>query len=46
MNQVRPPLPDHPLVYAGVLDLIGDTPLVKIPDTVTAPVARPRAPSS
>lgn len=46
MNQVRPPLPDHPLVYASVLDLIGDTPLVKIPDLVTSPVARPRGPSA
>lgn len=42
MNQVRPPLPDHPLVYASVLDLIGDTPLVKIPDIVMAPLPRPR----
>jgi cysteine synthase A len=42
VNQVRPPLPDHPLVYASVLDLIGDTPLVKIPDAVTAPIPRPR----
>jgi cysteine synthase A len=25
-----PPLPDHPLVYAGILDLISDTPLVEI----------------
>lgn len=25
-----PPLPDHPLVYAGILDLITDTPLVEI----------------
>jgi len=25
-----PPLPDHPLVYGSVLDLIGDTPLVRI----------------
>lgn len=25
-----PPLPDHPLVYGSVLELIGDTPLVEI----------------
>lgn len=46
MNQARPPLPDHPLVYASVLDLIGDTPLVKIPEVVTAPLQRPRDPSA
>jgi len=37
------PLPDHPLVYGSVLDLIGDTPLVRIPDELDAPRARPRA---
>lgn len=26
----RPPLPDHRHVYAGVLDLIGDTPLIEL----------------
>lgn len=46
MNQARPPLPDHPLVYASVLDLIGDTPLVEIPDILAAPIPRPRAPSA
>src|SRR6188768_4575817 len=25
-----PPLPDHPLIYAGIIDLITDTPLVEI----------------
>lgn len=27
----RPPLPDHPLVYGNLLDLVGDTPLVELP---------------
>lgn len=31
MSSELPPLPDHPLVYSNVLDLIGDTPLVEIP---------------
>lgn len=30
MDDPRPPLADHPLVHAAVLDLIGDTPLVEI----------------
>ena len=34
----------HPLVYDSVLDLIGDTPLVKIDGFVTSPQPRPRAP--
>lgn len=36
------PLPEHPLVYGSVLDLIGDTPLVRIPDELDAPRPRPR----
>jgi cysteine synthase len=32
----------HPLVYDSVLDLIGDTPLVKIDDFVSVPRPRPR----
>jgi cysteine synthase A len=36
-------LPGSALVYESVLDLIGDTPLVKIDDFVTVPRARPRA---
>lgn len=36
-----PPLPDHPLVYGNVLELIGDTPLVEIRRLETdAPRAR------
>src|SRR5690349_8078919 len=35
--------PRHPLVYDSVLDLIGDTPLVKIDDFVTKPRPRPRS---
>jgi cysteine synthase len=38
----RPALPDHPLVYGSVLDLIGDTPLVRIPDVISCPSPRPR----
>jgi hypothetical protein len=38
----RPPLPDHPLVYGNVLDLVGDTPLVLIPDLLSGPSERPR----
>jgi cysteine synthase len=34
--------PRHPLVYDSVLDLIGDTPLVKIDDFVTTVRSRPR----
>jgi cysteine synthase len=30
MSERLPPLPSHPLVYANVLELIGDTPLVEI----------------
>jgi cysteine synthase A len=33
---------DHPLVYGSVLELIGDTPLVKIPALLDAAAARPR----
>jgi cysteine synthase A len=36
-------LPRSALVYESVLDLIGDTPLVKIDDFVTVPRSRPRA---
>jgi cysteine synthase A len=36
-------LPRGPLVCESVLDLIGDTPLVKIDDFVTVPRSRPRA---
>ena len=32
----------HPLVFESVLDLIGDTPLVKIDDFVMTPRPRPR----
>lgn len=45
MSTARPALPDHPLVYASVLELIGDTPLIQIPDVVSAPLARPRNPT-
>lgn len=31
MSSERPELPDHPRVYASVLDLVGDTPLIEIP---------------
>ena len=34
-------LPQHPLVYESVLDLIGDTPLVKIDGFVPTPRPRP-----
>lgn len=37
-----PPLAEHPLVYGSILDLVGDTPLVRIPDVVDAPRPRPR----
>src|SRR4051794_34131611 len=40
----RPPLPDHPLVYGNILDLIGDTPLVQIPDLLDSPRERPHHP--
>jgi cysteine synthase A len=39
---MKPPLPDHPLVYGSVVDLIGDTPLVKIDDLLGVPRPRPR----
>jgi cysteine synthase A len=39
-------LPRHPLVYESVLDLIGDTPLVRIDDFVPLPLPRPRARTS
>jgi cysteine synthase A len=35
-------LPQHPLVYESVLELIGDTPLVKIDNFTSEPSARPR----
>src|SRR3954468_17814275 len=35
MNDLRPSLKDHPLVYARVIDLITDTPLVEIRRLVT-----------
>jgi len=41
-EQARPALPDHPLVYGNVLDLVGDTPLIHIPELITAPIERPR----
>lgn len=36
-------LPQHPLVYESVLELIGDTPLVQIVNFTSSPLARPRA---
>jgi cysteine synthase A len=42
MTAPRAELPRHPLVYDSVLDLIGDTPLVKIDAFVTTPRPRPR----
>jgi cysteine synthase A len=42
MMHARPALKAHPLVYDSVLDLIGDTPLVRIPDQVQSPLPRPR----
>jgi len=36
-------LPEHPLVYGSVLDLIGDTPLVKISGPLDTPSSRPRS---
>jgi cysteine synthase A len=41
-EQPRRPLADHPLVYGNVLDLVGDTPLIQIPDLLAGPVERPR----
>ena len=38
-----PPLVDHPLVYESVLDLVGDTPLVKLSNLLSTPAARPRS---
>src|SRR5262245_43793725 len=35
-------LPQHPLVYESVLELIGDTPLVEIDNFVSTPGPRPR----
>lgn len=34
-----PPLPDHPLVFSSVLDLIGDTPLIEIAPLAHEPPA-------
>ena len=42
MTASRESLPQHPLVYESVLELIGDTPLVKIDDFTSAPATRPR----
>jgi len=42
----RAPLVEHPLVYGNILDLIGDTPLVQIPDLLAEPTERPRRPSA
>ena len=42
MTAARPRLPDHPLVHESVLDLVGDTPLVRIPDRVASAEPRPR----
>jgi cysteine synthase len=39
-------LVDHPLVYGNILDLIGDTPLVQIPDLLAEPIERPRRPTA
>lgn len=38
----RAALVAHPLVYGNLLDLIGDTPLVEIPDLLADPLERPR----
>jgi cysteine synthase A len=43
MTTSRAELARHPLVYDSVLDLIGDTPLVKIDDFVSVPRPRPRS---
>lgn len=45
-HEDAPSVRRHPLVYDSVLDLIGDTPLVKIDDFVTTPRPRPRGVSS
>lgn len=39
-------LPAHPLVYGSVLELVGDTPLIRIPDVVAEPLPRPRPAAS
>jgi len=46
MTASRAEPPRHPLVYDSVLDLIGDTPLVKIDDFVMTLRPRPRRGSS
>ncbi len=46
MTVCSPPSPSHPLVYESVLDLIGDTPLVKITGFAPTPISRPRGPSA
>jgi len=46
MTAPRAERPRHPLVYDSVLDLIGDTPLVKIDDFVMSPRPRPRRESA
>jgi cysteine synthase len=43
MSSERPPLAQHPLVYESVLDLIGDTPIVRIPATLRTGSTRPAA---
>jgi cysteine synthase A len=45
MTASRDGLPPHPLVYESVLELIGDTPLVKIDGFTTTPRERPRPPA-
>lgn len=46
MTAPRAEPPRHPLVYDSVLDLIGDTPLVRIDDFVATPRPRPRRAAS
>lgn len=43
MSSERPPIARHSLVYESVLDLIGDTPIVRIPATLHGEPARPGA---
>ena len=45
MTASREGLPQHPLVYESVLELIGDTPLVKIDGFTSSPGPRPRPPT-
>ena len=43
MSSERPPIAQHPLVYESVLDLIGDTPIVRIPPALQDARSRPAA---